>query len=457
MKRAVVIHAPEGALWTGTDEEALWIPYKPVSPGRIVSPVGAGDDFCAAMIYGIHEGWPCRKSLDVAHLAYVACLGGATATDGIPAMGALLSSSKPPPAEPQSEQNREVEMKALFLEDVGKLSLREVEKPVPQEDELLVRVEACGICGTDRHLYLGEFPSRPPVTLGHEFSGIVEAVGRGVTAFKAGMRVTGDPNIACGRCAECHRGRVNLCHNLQAIGIHRNGGFAEYVAIPEKQAFELPLTIDPLLGAFCEPLACCLHGVDLAKLQAGSSAIVIGGGVIGLLVVQLVRLAGARHVVLVTRSEAKRKLAESLGATASIDPSQGDVVDRIVARDGLLPGGADVVFECAGLKETVEQAPRLTRRGGMTVVLGVLPSGQKVEIEPFDLLFREIGMVTSFLNPFTHRRAAELIASGTIAVAPLVSRTIGLDEAIGAISSPAIGGEIRTLVVPGLRAEATPI
>ncbi|MCW5706891.1 zinc-dependent alcohol dehydrogenase family protein [Shinella sp.] len=341
-------------------------------------------------------------------------------------------------------------MKAVFLEEVGKLSLRDVAKPVPQPDELLVRVEACGICGTDRHLFLGEFPSRPPVTLGHEFAGIVEAVGSSVSAFQAGMRVTGDPNIACGRCAECHRGRVNLCHNLQAIGIHRNGGFAEYVTLPEKQAFALPLTIGPLHGAFCEPLACCLHGVDLAGIQAGSSVIVIGGGVIGLLVVQLARLAGATRVVLVTRSEAKRRLAESLGATATINPSSGDVVDRIVADDGLLPGGADVVFECAGLRETVEQAPLLTARGGTAVILGVLPSDQKVEIEPFDLLFREVGIVTSFLNPFTHRRAAELIASGTITVEPLISRTVGLGEAVDAISSPAAGGEIRTLVVPSL-------
>jgi 2-desacetyl-2-hydroxyethyl bacteriochlorophyllide A dehydrogenase len=339
-------------------------------------------------------------------------------------------------------------MKALFLEDVGKLTLRDVDKPAPGEGELLVRVEACGICGTDRHLFLGEFPSKPPVTLGHEFAGIIEAVGAGVTGFRPGMRVTGDPNIACGRCPACHQGRVNLCHNLQAIGIHRNGGFADYVIVPEKQAFELPLSLPPLHGAFCEPLACCLHGVDLARIEAGASAIVIGGGVIGLLVVQLARLAGATKVVLITRSAAKRKLAETLGATATIDPTEGDVIANIVSDGGLLPGGADVVFECAGLKETVEQAPRLTRKGGMTVILGVLPSGEKVEIEPFDILFREVSIVTSFLNPFTHHRAADLIASGTIVVEPLISRRIGLDEAVGAISSPPAGGEIRTLVVP---------
>lgn len=340
-------------------------------------------------------------------------------------------------------------MKALFLEDVGKLALRDIEKPVPKADELLVRIEACGICGTDRHLFLGEFPSKPPVTPGHEFVGVIEAVGHDVTDFEPGMRVTGDPNIACGHCAECQRGRVNLCANLQAIGIHRNGAFADYAVLPHKQAHLLPSSLNPLHGAFCEPLACCLHGVDLAKLKAGSSAIVIGGGVIGLLVVQLARLAGATDVVLITRNAEKHRLAEKLGATATLDPSSGgDVVEQITGSSGLLPGGADVVFECAGLRQTVEQAPLLARRGGTAVILGVLPQGEKVEIEPFDLLFREVALVTSFLNPFTHRRAAELIASGMIVVEPLISRTILLEEAVGVISNPAIAGEIRTLVMP---------
>lgn len=340
------------------------------------------------------------------------------------------------------------DMKALRLQKIGSLSLTEAEKPLPRPDELLVRIEACGICGTDRHLFKGEFPSKPPVTIGHEFAGIVEAVGGEVEHFRPGVRVTGDPNIFCGRCPECHRGRVHLCRNLIAIGIRRNGGFAQYVALPQKQAVELPLTLAPLWGAFCEPLACCLHGVDLADIKAGASAIVIGGGVIGMLVVQLARLAGAAKVVLVTRNADKRKLAEGLGATATLDPTPGDVIGRIAGPGGLLPGGADVVFECAGLKETVEEAPRLAAPGGVAMILGVLPKGERVEIEPYDLLVREVRIMTSFINPFTHRRAADLIASGTIAVEPLISRTVGLGEAIEVISRPAPRGEIRALVLP---------
>lgn len=340
-------------------------------------------------------------------------------------------------------------MKAMRLESIGNLVVREIEKPVPGPDDLLVRVEACGICGTDRHLLHGEFPSTPPVTLGHEFCGIVEAMGEDVKGFRLGARITGDPNIACGRCPQCHAGRVNLCRNLKAIGISRDGGFADYVVVPQKQAFEIPLDLPATHGAFCEPLACCIHGVDLAGLKTGSSAIVLGGGVIGLLTLQLARLAGATRILLVTRSAEKRRLAESLGATTTVDPGDGDLIARITAENGLLPGGADVVFECAGVAETMQQAPRLARRGGTAVILGVMPQGATIEIEPFDLLFREVALISSFVNPFTHARAADLIASGRVRVEPLISRRIGLEEAPEAITNPARGGEIRVLVVPG--------
>ncbi len=339
-------------------------------------------------------------------------------------------------------------MRAIRLEGLRELALREVAVPAPGPGELLVKVAACGVCGTDRHLFLGEFPSRPPVTLGHEFAGRVEAVGEGVFDFAPGMLVTGDPNIACGRCPECRRGRVNLCRNLQAIGIHRDGGFADYVCLPETQAHRLPDGLDPVLGAFCEPLACCIHGIDMAEIRSGDCVVVLGGGLIGLLAVQLARLAGASRVVLVTRSAAKRDLALRLGATDAIDPSSGDTNAAICGESGLLPGGADVVIEAAGVPETVEQAPRLACRGGTVVVLGVLPQGKKVSVEPFDLLFREIRLLSSFVNPFTHARAAHLIASGQISVEPLVSRRVGLDEGIAAIAGAAPAGEIRTIVVP---------
>ncbi|MER9327839.1 zinc-dependent alcohol dehydrogenase family protein [Mesorhizobium sp. M0488] len=340
-------------------------------------------------------------------------------------------------------------MKAVRLEAVGSIALREIRKPVPGPDDLLVRIEACGVCGTDRHLFHGEFPCRPPVTPGHEFSGIIETIGADVSGFAIGDRVTGDPNIACGRCPQCHAGRVNLCRNLSAIGIHRDGGFADYVIVPQKQAFILPAGLKPTHGAFCEPLGCCLHGVDLAEITAGSSVVVLGGGVIGLLTVQLARLAGATTIILSTRQASRRALAEDLGATATIDPTAADVVDAVAGPAGLVPGGADVVFECAGVRETVEQSMRLARAGGKVVIVGVTPQGMKAEFEPFDLLFRELKVLGSFLNPYTHRRAADLIASGAIEIDRLISRQVTLEEAATVIANPPAPGEVKVLVVPG--------
>ncbi|MGL4236033.1 alcohol dehydrogenase catalytic domain-containing protein [Tabrizicola sp.] len=330
-------------------------------------------------------------------------------------------------------------MRAVRLLAVGDIRAVEVDAPLPGPGEVLVRVLAAGICGTDRHLYKGEFPCAPPVTLSHEFAGVVIARGEGVS-LAVGTRIACDPNIACGQCDQCLRGRVNLCARNIAIGIHRDGGFAECVTIPAHRAVETG-GLHPHHAAFAEPLACTLHGVDLGQPIPGERVLVIGGGVIGLLAVQLARNAGA-EVTLLTRHPAKRELALSLGAMQA-------VATEAEARD-VLPNGADLVLECAGVADTVEMAPRLTRTGGRIVVLGVLPKGQKVQIEPFDLLFREIHLLHSFINPFTQSRATRMLSLKQIEVAPLISRVIPLAEAARAIAEPAAPGEVKVLVDPGL-------
>lgn len=329
-------------------------------------------------------------------------------------------------------------MLATKLFETGDIRTVEVPRPEPAEGEILIRVEAAGICGTDRHLFKGEFPSRPGTTLGHEFSGIV--VESRSDAIAPGTRVTCDPNTWCGTCEQCLRGRVNLCQRNVATGLHRDGGFAEFCAFPAVKAVVLPDTLDPLHGAFSEPLACTLHGMDLGAARPGERVLVIGGGVIGLLAVQIARLAGS-EVMLLTRSSGKQTLAREIGAHLTAG-SEAQVREH-------WPEGADLVVECAGVAETVVQSPKLARTGGRVVILGVLPGGEMVPIEPFDLLFREIQLHFSFLNPFTHARAARMITDGSIRVAPLVSRTISLPEAAGAIANPPLPGEVRAIVVPG--------
>ena len=281
-------------------------------------------------------------------------------------------------------------MLAARLIKAGDLQVVEVPPPRPGPGEIVVTVSAAGICGTDRHLFRGEFPCTPPVTLGHEFSGVVTGLGDGVTDLPLGALVTCDPNIACGTCPQCLRGRVNLCQRLSAIGIHRDGGFAHQVAIPAHRAFALPEGTDPEHAALCEPLACCLHAIDKGAPIAGERVTILGGGVIGLMVLQLARLAGA-ETLLITRTEEKRRFAERLGATATAATPQEAAA--------IWPTGADLTMECAGVPETVAASPRLTRNGGRIVVVGVLAQGAQVTIEPFDLLFREIDMLHAFLDP----------------------------------------------------------
>jgi L-iditol 2-dehydrogenase len=329
-------------------------------------------------------------------------------------------------------------MRAIRLQALHQIALSDQPHPEPGPGEAVVRVLAAGICGTDRHLYAGEFPSRPPVTLGHEFAGTVTATGPGVT-LPLGTLIACNPNIACTHCPECRAGRVNLCRNNIAIGISRDGGFAEYVAMPVGQAHVMPPGLSPLHAAFCEPLACTLHGLDLGAPVAGERVIVLGGGVIGLLAQQLAQLAGA-EVMMVTRQADKRRLAESLGASCTAASAEQAL--------SLWPEGASLVIECAGVAETMAAAPRLTAPGGRVVILGVLPKGQTVAFEPFDLLFREIRILPAFINPFTQSRAASLIAGGKLALDPLISRQIPLADAAAAIAAPARPGEVKVMVLP---------
>ncbi len=340
-------------------------------------------------------------------------------------------------------------MRAARLVNIADMRIEDLPVPQPGPDDLLVRVEACGICGSDRHMFRGEYPTALPVTLGHEFCGIIEAVGEGVTRLKPGDRITGDPNIACGHCRNCRGGRPNLCDNLTAIGVFRDGGFAEHVLVPEGQAVLLPSDLPAVRGAFAEPLACCLHGLDVDRIRPGDSVAIVGGGVIGLLMVQLARLAGATRVILLTRQKPRRELAEAVGATHTLDAARPDAIDAVAGPGGIVPGGADIVLECAGVPQTLADAIALARRGGTIVPFGVTPKGATIAVEPYALLTRELRIEAAWLNPLTHERAAQLIAGGALELDRLVTRTVPLGEVPAIVGAAPAFGEVKIVAVPG--------
>ena len=330
-------------------------------------------------------------------------------------------------------------MKAVVLSAVNKLAIAEVEKPKPGVKECLVKVLACGICGTDRHIYHGEYPSAKPVILGHEFGGVIEEVGSN-SKFKVGQVVSVDPNIVCGTCPDCVTERTAFCPDLTALGVNINGGLAEYVLTPDSQIYPVKADLNPLHLAFIEPLACSIRGLDLANLKGGEKVAVLGGGVIGLLVVQLAKLAGASEIVLITRQKFRRDVALKIGATRVIDPNSEDVNTAVT--------NMDVVFECAGAVETFKQAQNISRRGGSVIVLGLTASDVTLKVNPFNIVVNELRIQGSFLNPLTQGRAAELVESGKLNLDILISKVVDLAGVQAILDAPPAEGDIKYIACP---------
>jgi len=330
-------------------------------------------------------------------------------------------------------------MKAVVLSAVNALAIAEVEKPKPGIKECLIKVLACGICGTDRHIYHGEYPSAKPVILGHEFGGVIEEVGPS-SKFKVGQVVSVDPNIVCGTCPDCIAERTAFCPDLTALGVNINGGLAEYVLTPDSQIYPVKADLNPLHLAFIEPLACSIRGLDLANLKGGEKVAVLGGGVIGLLVVQLAKLAGASEIVLITRQKFRRDVALKIGATRVIDPNSEDVNTAVT--------NMDVVFECAGAVETFKQSQNISRRGGSVIVLGLTASDVTLEVNPFNIVVNELRIQGSFLNPLTQGRAAELVESGKLNLDILISKVVDLAGVQAILDAPPAEGDIKYIACP---------
>jgi 2-desacetyl-2-hydroxyethyl bacteriochlorophyllide A dehydrogenase len=334
-------------------------------------------------------------------------------------------------------------MKAAVFYGPGDLRIEQRAEPQPGPGQVLIRVAACGICGTDRHIYHGEFDTTPPVITGHEYAGEIVALGAGVHDLAVGDQVTVDPNMSCGVCRSCRRGETHLCEHLAALGVDVDGGFAELCVAPRAQCFRLPESVTPLEGAMTEPLACCLHGIDLAEVRAGDLVAVIGGGAIGQMLAQLARLRGAGRVVVSDPVAARREMAARLGADAVIDPRETDPL----APGGLLEGGADVVIEAVGHPATNRQALEWAARGGTVLWFGVTPPGQTVAVEPNLIFERELTIRGALVNPYTHAPALALLGSGRVQVRPLITRTISLDELPAALEAGP-GDDVKTVVVP---------
>ena len=312
--------------------------------------------------------------------------------------------------------------------------------------ELVLRNQVCGVCGTDVHIYHGEPGSadvNPPVVLGHEYSGEVVEVGEGVTGFAVGDHVTVDPNIYCGHCVYCQNGKKQLCPSMEAIGVTRDGGFAQYSLIPASQAFKLEPTVPWEAAAMAEPLACCLHGIDLAGIQVGDKVCVVGGGAIGLLMVQLAKLSGASQIVLSEPNEKRRQVGLQLGANAALDPTRTDAQEAFAQ---VLDGGANVVIECVGNVPAVKSAFQFAGKGATVLLFSVPKVDATFDLPLFEVYKKELTIKGSFVNPDTHARAVALINSGKVDFGPIITHRFPLDQLPEAIAMQMSDASIKVVV-----------
>ena len=314
-------------------------------------------------------------------------------------------------------------MKAVILHGPGEVSVGEFPTPVPKAGEVRVRVAFCGICGSDFHKVAGKkntHPVRYPVPLGHEISGVVESVGEGVTAFRPGDRVTVDPNWSCGKCYYCKNGQTSFCENGRGVV----KGMAEYVVSPEENVYPLPDGLSLRDAALCEPLACCLRGMDLLDIRHGERVALVGLGAIGAIVLQLIRLAGAGEVLVIDANEARRELAMELGATLFLNATDKEAIAEYAKAHPVAR-----VMECVGVGPAQETALEVAGRGATVVMFGVSDSSAKLPISLYDAFQKELTIKTSYVNPHTTDRAVQLLAGGALRTDKIVAGELTMDEA----------------------------
>ena len=332
----------------------------------------------------------------------------------------------------------------------GRHDLRVEERPIPQvgPQDVLIQVKACGVCGTDVHIFEGDKGAAevtPPTILGHEFSGIVVKTGDEVKGWKLGDRVCIDPNCYCGACTPCRSGKVHFCEHMKGYGTTVDGGFAQYCAVNEKQVYRLGEHTSFEMGAMAEPVACCLHGIDMCGIRPGSQVVVIGGGMIGLLMLQLARLAGAAKVALLEPVEEKRTMAEKLGASLCIDPVHEDA-DKALRNAGFT--WVHTVIECVGKPSTIEQAVGLAGSGAVVMMFGLTKPDETISIKPFQVFQKELVLKSSYINPCTQQRALDLIDSGRLDVSSMVCGICGLEKLSSILKDPTLRAKVKFIISP---------
>ena len=335
-------------------------------------------------------------------------------------------------------------MKAAYYQARHEIDVRDAPDPEPGPKEILVRVRACGICGTDQHIFDGDFGGPFPLIGGHELAGDVVAVGSQIVEdIRVGARVAVNPNIFCGSCFYCRRGQVNHCLRWSAIGVTRDGGFADYVVAPEANVYPVG-DLGYEVAAFIEPISCVVYGLRRLRIPVGANALVYGAGPIGLLMLQLVEHGGASSVAVVDLKQEKLDLAQSLGAHEVV--LAGSAADEELRE--ISPLGFDVVIDCTGVPKVVEHMFTHVRNEGKLLFFGVNPTDARVAISPYDVYRKDLEIHGSFALRYTFHDAFALVESGAVDVEPLLSDRFPIDRFPEALELAGSGDAFKVQIQP---------
>jgi 2-desacetyl-2-hydroxyethyl bacteriochlorophyllide A dehydrogenase len=311
-------------------------------------------------------------------------------------------------------------MDCVVINQPGEMLITQKDVPAPGAGEVLIKVMASGICGTDLHIFRGEYLGNYPVIPGHEFSGVITAVGSDVERFKIGDRVAVEPNIACDNCVHCLNNRQNFCLNWQAIGVTLPGGMAQYVTVPEKVVFDIG-NLPFEQAAFMEPLSCVVHGIEKAQIHLSDRVAILGAGPIGNLMLQICSAQGAAEITMLENNPGRIELARQLGANSVVDRLKDLEMDTY-----------DVVIDATGVIPVINRAIDFARSGGTVLLFGVPPSGKHLEFEAFKIFQKGITMLSSYTSVRNSYQAVGLLQSGQVKVEPLISHRMPLEELEGA-------------------------
>lgn len=323
-------------------------------------------------------------------------------------------------------------MKALLLSEYKELNVTDFDKPEIGGNDVLVQVKACGICGSDIHGYDGSSGRRiPPLVMGHEAAGVVAEVGRQVSNFKAGDHITFDSTVSCGECYFCRRGSINLCDNRMVLGVscgeyRRHGAFAEYVSVPQHICYQLPSDLPFEHAAMIEAVSVAVHAANRTPVTLGDTAVVVGSGMIGLLAIQAIRLAGCSQVIAVDLDAGRLEKARALGADIGLKADEVDVPEHVRKLTG--GRGADVVLEVVGATPTIKTAIESARKGGAITLVGNL--APNVEMPLQSIVTRELSVYGTCASSGEYPACIDLLASGAIRVEDMITATASLDEGV---------------------------